>query len=90
MFLIFGIVKKARKLTTGKLFCPTCKNSVVASNIEVKEFFTLFFIPLFTLSTTYLAGCTGCGQTYQLDEPPKNAETSKRKKIALNDTSKKP
>jgi hypothetical protein len=52
-----------RRATIGRLnyVCPRCQQNCAHNVNKVQTKFTLFFIPLFPISTTYKAVCVNCG-----------------------------
>jgi Protein of unknown function (DUF2510) len=58
--LIFGLRDYAHRMATVRL---ACRNGHVAAHglFKVVRRFSLFFVPLFPVKTTYLTSCSQCG-----------------------------
>ena len=58
--IIFGFRNRAHNMATVRL---ACRNGHVAAHglFKVVRHFTLFWIPLFPVKTTYLTSCSQCG-----------------------------
>ena len=63
MPIIFGIRRKAYRLATVFAVCRVCSSTAAQAIVKVRAFFTLFFVPLVPLNSTYRVTCTLCGQT---------------------------
>ena len=61
MFLIFGVTPRERVLTDVAFTCQYCGVHAVQHVIERASRFSLFFLPLFTVSRTYANVCSNCG-----------------------------
>jgi hypothetical protein len=66
MFLIFGIGTKAYRLGAPVLRCPHCGATAAQVVWRRARRFTLFFIPLIPLGSTYAMQCTNCAATSRL------------------------
>lgn len=66
MFLIFGSRAVGSVLFVLSFVCGHC--GVVASQrvMRVQQKVTLFFVPLFSLRTSYFVECSHCGTTTRL------------------------
>lgn len=64
--IIFGWRSRARIVSSGSFICPRCGDKRWYSEISVRRWFTLFFIPLIPLDQlgSYIE-CRFCGSTYQ-------------------------
>lgn len=58
--LIFGTSRYATVLGVFALLCPRCNQRSANQLIRHGSKFSLFFIPLFTVSTHYLLKCGYC------------------------------
>ncbi|MYT73639.1 MULTISPECIES: zinc-ribbon domain-containing protein [unclassified Streptomyces] len=70
--IIFGTRGYVYQLAMLTLVCGGCGNPSAHSLRKYLTKFTLFFIPLFPISTKYRTQCTFCGMEHQL--PKEQAE----------------
>ena len=70
--LIFGTRTALYQLVMLTLLCGRCGNPAAHTLKKRVTKFTLFFVPLFPISTKYLTQCTFCGAAQQL--PKEQAE----------------
>jgi len=70
MFVLFGLDKETRRDygPTIPVVCPRCHNSTHLRLVEIKRWFTLFFIPLFPCQWTYRLECAICSRGVELDD----------------------
>ena len=61
MFLIFGTRGYQTLLVLVSFICPHCGVDAHQRVSKVATKFTLFFVPLFTVSTKHFVDCTNCG-----------------------------
>lgn len=61
MFFLFGMRTKSKGVGQVERPCSKCARPTVHVNIESKRWFTLFFIPVIPLGTSYLNRCGVCG-----------------------------
>lgn len=61
MILLFGTRMSSSLLAIVTFVCPFCSKDVAQRVVKLVNRFTLFFIPLFPVSTRYLNECTNCG-----------------------------
>ncbi|MEP6696581.1 MAG: zinc-ribbon domain-containing protein [Pseudonocardiales bacterium] len=66
--LIFGTKGYLRALAIVTFVCRNCHNPAAQRVINRVTKFTLFFIPLFPVSSSYLTTCTFCGYTTKIDK----------------------
>ncbi|MER5718049.1 zinc-ribbon domain-containing protein [Streptomyces sp. NPDC002132] len=59
--IIFGTKGYLYQLAILTLVCGRCHNPAAHTLRKRVTKFTLFFVPLFPISTTYLTQCTFCG-----------------------------
>jgi len=64
--LIFGLGVKEILMATLVFVCETCGNNAAHQLIKRVRRFSLFFIPLFPLSTRYIDSCTACGRVIEV------------------------
>ena len=61
MFIVFGSKSRAKKIGEGRFFCPKCRTEATYQHHRISRYFTLYFIPLFPISTLgEYVECTGC------------------------------
>ena len=60
--LIFGLSVSEDLMSTLIYACENCGNSAAHHLIKRTRKFSLFFIPLFPVGTTYVDSCTACGR----------------------------
>jgi hypothetical protein len=70
--IIFGVKGYARLLAIVTLVCGRCGNPAAQRIVQHLRKFTLFFIPLFPVSSSRSMTCTFCGQSTRL--PKADAE----------------
>ncbi|MYS24094.1 MULTISPECIES: zinc-ribbon domain-containing protein [unclassified Streptomyces] len=70
--LIFGTRRYLHQLAMLTLLCAGCGNPAAHALRKRVVKFTLFFVPLFPVSTTYSTQCTFCGVQHKL--PKEQAE----------------
>ena len=61
MFLLFGTRASATILTVVTFVCGYCGVNAPQRVSKMATKFTLFFIPLFSVSSRYQVECTNCG-----------------------------
>jgi hypothetical protein len=66
--LIFGLSAKQVLLATLFYVCEVCGNQAAHQLVRRTNRFTLFFIPLFSVGTTYADTCTWCARTRELSQ----------------------
>lgn len=66
MLVIFGIRRKAYRLVTVFGLCRLCGTPAAQVVTRVRTFFSLFFIPVVPLGSTYRSTCTMCGRTVKI------------------------
>lgn len=72
--LIFGLSTKQVLLATLMYVCDVCGNQAAHQLVKRVRRFTLFFIPVFPVGTTYTDTCTFCART--LGVPRDRAEAA--------------
>ena len=66
--IIWGWKGRTSKAATGEFFCPECKNYESYTHKIVKNWFTLYFIPVIPLKVLgEYVECDTCKSTYKLD-----------------------
>lgn len=76
--IIFGIKVLLRRMTTILMICRNCNNQAANHLMRRRPFFSLFFIPVIPLGSTYYLTCTYCG---------KSTKVSKQDAMAIINTS---
>ena len=74
--LIIGFGVTETLLSTMVYTCETCGNHAAHQLIKRSRRFSLFFIPLFSVGSTYLDSCTACGRVIEVSK--EQAETAAR------------
>jgi hypothetical protein len=64
--IIWGFRHTVLQLAMVNYVCGYCSNQAAHALRKVVNKFTLFFIPLFPVSTKYFTQCTFCGATNRL------------------------
>lgn len=66
--IIYGSRGKNVQVGSGSFFCPRCSSDQHYKQYDVKNYFTLYFIPLIPMGKAgEFVECTACGGTYALD-----------------------
>ena len=73
MFLLFGLKTTLHDLPGRMVTCQYCGRFVHHHLQERATKFTLFFIPVFTTSTTFNISCSNCGEISTVKSRQKNA-----------------
>ena len=63
MLFFFGLRTKTRGIKQVECPCTKCARRTMFTAVEVKRYFTLFFIPVIPLGTKHLIRCNLCGLT---------------------------
>ncbi len=75
MFIIWGSATRSRTVREGAFYCPHCRAHTPYQEQVVKEYFTLFFVPVFPTSTLdELIACQQCGFSFPLWARDRTAE----------------
>jgi predicted RNA-binding Zn-ribbon protein involved in translation (DUF1610 family) len=61
MILLFGTRLRSALFAIVSFTCPFCGRDVAQRVLKLVNTFTLFFIPLFPVSTKFINECTNCG-----------------------------
>jgi predicted nucleic acid-binding Zn ribbon protein len=72
--LIFGLSAKQVLMATLFYVCEVCGNQAAHQLVKRTNRFTLFFIPLFPVSSRYIDTCTACARSLEI--PRQQAETA--------------
>jgi uncharacterized tellurite resistance protein B-like protein len=66
LFIIWGSTGRNVVVSRGDFHCPSCQSKQPYQHVEVKRYFTLYFIPLFPLETVgEYVECGSCKETYK-------------------------
>jgi len=65
MLFLFGVRRKQKPLGQVERPCTKCARSTVHTALELKNWFTLFFIPVIPFGTSYITICNLCGMKYK-------------------------
>ena len=66
--LIIGFGVSETLLSTLVFTCETCGNRAPHQLTKRSRRFSLFFIPLFSVGTTYFDSCTACGRIIEVSK----------------------
>lgn len=61
MILLFGTRLRTTVIALVSFVCPFCSKDVPQRVLKAVNRFTVFFVPLFPVSTRYLNECSNCG-----------------------------
>lgn len=61
MLFLFGFRTKGKALGQVERSCAKCARSTMHVAVEAKRWFTLFFIPVIPLGSSYALRCGVCG-----------------------------
>lgn len=67
MLVIFGFKNSSRNLGLSRATCPRCGNVAAQRVDRRKRAFSLFFIPIIPMGSSYAVTCTACGSTTRVD-----------------------
>jgi hypothetical protein len=76
--IILGVRGSTTLLATMNLVCPQCQNPAAHRLHRIVNRFTLFFVPLFPVSSRHVIDCTFCG----LRRTPTKAQAEKLHHLA--------
>ena len=79
MLLIFGVRVYNQLLATVAYVCENCRQYAAHHVTKRGRKVTLFFVPLFPLSTKYLDQCSFCGRVLRI--PRQRAEAATRQPV---------
>jgi len=83
MLLIFGTRAYETLLILVSFVCPHCWVEARQSVVRMATQFTLFFVPLFTVSTRYLVDCAHCGTRTALTKNRQIIQSSGRGQLSV-------
>ncbi|PSL38498.1 zinc ribbon family protein [Labedella gwakjiensis] len=63
MLILFGTRRQATVVALVSFVCRFCSKDVPQRVLRVVNRFTLFFVPLFPVSTRFANECSNCGGT---------------------------
>ena len=72
MFFLLGVRRKEKTIGQVERPCSKCARPTVHTALELKSWFTLFFIPVIPFGTTYLTRCNFCGTKYKTTDELKS------------------
>ena len=61
MIILFGTRRRATIVALVTFVCRFCSKDVPQRVLKVVNRFTVFFVPLFPVSTRYVNECSNCG-----------------------------
>lgn len=66
MFILFGAKTRFKTLSTGQFYCPQCRARQTYALRLARDYFTLYFIPIFPIKTHgEVVTCQTCGTNFQ-------------------------
>ena len=66
MFILFGTKTRFKTLSTGQFYCPQCRTRREYELRLARDYFTLYFIPLFPINTRgEMVTCLTCNTNFQ-------------------------
>jgi len=66
--IIFGTRARYRTISSGEFFCPHCQRPREYAHRRGKNYFSLYFVPIFPLGDGgEFIECQSCGMSYNLD-----------------------
>jgi len=63
MFFLFGVRNKTKAIGQTERPCAKCARPTMQTAVESRRWFTLFFIPVIPLGSSYVVRCNLCGLT---------------------------
>ncbi len=79
LVLIWGLSATSVGLTTAVYVCDRCGTNAAHRRLTKRvRRFTLFFVPLFSVSTTYVDNCTACGRDVEVANAQAKAAVAQR------------
>ena len=79
LLILFGTKDRRKVEAKGQFICPKCEVERDYEIISVREWFTLFFIPILPTANDerrdYFVECRTCNSTYDPDVLEKNTST---------------
>src|SRR5579863_10383892 len=67
MIIIFGVRRMRKRLGAVLLMCRQCQRPCAHPIVQVKTWFSLFFIPIIPMGTKFFTVCTFCSATTPVD-----------------------
>ena len=64
--IIFGFKRKARRIGSVFALCGSCRTPAAQVVVRIKVFFSLFFVPVIPLGSSYRSTCAMCGHTSRI------------------------
>jgi uncharacterized Zn finger protein (UPF0148 family) len=65
MFILFGTKTRFKTLSSGQFYCPQCRTRRTYELRLARDYFTLYFIPIFPVhSRGQVVTCTTCGTNF--------------------------
>lgn len=68
MLFLFGVRRKEKAIGQVERACSKCARPTVHAALELKSWFTLFFVPVIPFGTNYVTRCNFCGMKYKASE----------------------
>src|SRR5579863_10254162 len=67
MIIIFGVRRMRKRLGAVLLMCRQCQRPCAHPIVQIKTWFSLFFIPIIPMGTKFFTVCTFCSATTPID-----------------------
>jgi hypothetical protein len=68
MIFLIGLRRRATRLGTVFLMCSACHTPAAQVLACLRRYFTVFFVPVLPLGSTYTMTCTMCGQCTKVNK----------------------
>ena len=66
MIILFGTRRRADVIALVTFVCRFCDKNVPQRVVKIVNRFTVFFVPLFPVSTRFANECSNCGGTTEI------------------------
>jgi len=67
MLIIFGVKRRRNQLGVAFLMCARCQRPCAHAVVQIRTWFSLFFIPVIPLGSKYFTSCSLCGVATRID-----------------------
>ena len=68
MLIVFGIRKMRRRLGVALMMCGHCRQPCAHSIVRLQTWFSLFFVPVLPVGTTFFTVCSLCAGATRIDK----------------------
>ncbi len=66
MFILFGFRRRSARLGAVFAMCQFCHTPAAQQVVRTRRYFTLFFVPVIPLGSSYATTCTMCGRSSRI------------------------